>query len=271
MKQALAILCVIGGMLCPAASAQTPAPPAQGVLGAPQKPQAVPAGPAKPPVAAPRAGVQQVAPLTSKPLATKPTPVVPPSKNTHAQKPKPSAKPAMAAGAAAGAAAAVVAKPESPPPTERPETAKPDPNKGTVTGAPVPRWAALRADEVNLRTGPGTRYPIEWLYRRRDLPVQIQREFEAWRLIEDQDGVKGWVHQATLTGRRGFVVKTADQTLRKSAAEDATPVALLNVGVVGRVRACAANATWCDVEAGGFRGWVKRDAIWGVFPDEAVN
>ena len=236
MKQALAILCVVGGvcgLFGDAAIAQTPAAPTQGVLGAPQKPQAVPAGPAKPPTAAPRAGVQQVAPLTSKPLSAKPTPVVPPSKNTHAQKPKPSATPAVAA----GAAAAVVAKPESPPAAEKPEVAKPDPNKGTVTGAPVPRWAALRADEVNLRTGPGTRYPIEWLYRRRDLPVQIQREFEAWRLIEDQDGVKGWVHQATLTGRRGFVVKTAEQTLRKSAAEDATAVALLKEGVVGRVRA----------------------------------
>ena len=50
------------------------------------------------------------------------------------------------------------------------------------------------------------RYPIDWVYQRRDLPVQIEREFEVWRLISDQDGIRGWVHQATLTGRRGFVV-----------------------------------------------------------------
>ena len=69
-----------------------------------------------------------------------------------------------------------------------------------MTGMPLPRFAALKTDEVNLRSGPGTRYPIQWVYKRRDLPVQIEREFEQWRLISDQDGERGWVNQATLTG-----------------------------------------------------------------------
>ena len=275
----------LGGIVSPAV-AQT-----QGVLGVPQKGQSIgPSGTPAAPAAAPRASVQQVAPLASQPLLGKPskaTPVVQPPKNSHAQKAKTPAKPgspsapvaagSVAAGAVTAGAVAVgaSAKPavETPVPSNppKPEVAKPDPNKGTVTGAPVPRWATFRADEVNLRTGPGTRYPIEWLYHRRDLPVQIQREFEVWRLIEDQDGVKGWVHQATLTGRRGFVVKTADQTLRKSASEDGNPVALLKVGVVGRIRACDAKASWCDVEAGGYRGWIRRDTIWGIFANEAIN
>ena len=59
---------------------------------------------------------------------------------------------------------------------------------GSVTNLPLPRWASLRADEVNLRVGPGLRFPIEWQYHRRDLPVEILREVEVWRLIEDQDG-----------------------------------------------------------------------------------
>lgn len=250
----------------------------QGVLGVPQKGQSIgPSGTPAAPAAAPRASVLQVAPLTSQPLlgkSSKATPVVQPPRNSHAQKAKTTAKPAatVAAGAVAVGTSTKPAVetplPASPP---KPEVAKPDPNKGTVTGAPVPRWATFRADEVNLRTGPGTRYPIEWLYHRRDLPVKIQREFEVWRLIEDQDGVKGWVHQATLTGRRGFVVKTADQTLRKSASDDGNPVALLKVGVVGRIRACDAKASWCDVEAGGYRGWIRRDKIWGIFADEAIN
>ncbi len=76
---------------------------------------------------------------------------------------------------------------------------------------PLPRFASLKTDEVNLRTGPGLRYPIDWVYKRRDLPVQIEREFEVWRLVADQDGVKGWVHQATLAGRRTFVVTGGEQ------------------------------------------------------------
>jgi SH3-like domain-containing protein len=129
----------------------------------------------------------------------------------------------------------------------------------------------LRSDEVNLRKGPGQRYPIEWVYRRRDLPVLIEREFEVWRLVADQDGVKGWVHSATLTGRRGFVVKGPDVTLRARARDDADPVALLKSGVVGHINACAATADWCDVTAGSYHGWVKRSAMWGISPGEAVG
>lgn len=154
--------------------------------------------------------------------------------------------------------------PTAPPPE------RPDPAKGSATGQPLPRWASLRTDEVNLRTGPGSRYPVEWVYRRRDLPVQIEREFEVWRLVEDPDGIKGWVHQATLTGRRSFVLKGRDQTLRRSAADDAAPVAVLRAGVVGRIRACEAAAGWCEVQAADYRGWLKREALWGLNTGEAV-
>jgi SH3-like domain-containing protein len=140
-----------------------------------------------------------------------------------------------------------------------------------VTGVPVPRWAALRSDEVNLRVGPGTRFPIDWQYHRRDLPVQILREVEVWRLVEDQDGIKGWVHQATLVGHRSFVVKGAEAVLRRAAGEDAEAVARLRPGVVGRIRACAAGAAWCEVRVGDYRGWLRRDQFWGTFPGEAVN
>ncbi|WP_408734992.1 SH3 domain-containing protein [Asaia prunellae] len=57
-----------------------------------------------------------------------------------------------------------------------------------------------------MRKGPGQRYPIEWVYHRRGLPVEVEREFDVWRLIEDSDGMKGWVHQATLVGQRTFVI-----------------------------------------------------------------
>ncbi|MDH3739779.1 MAG: hypothetical protein OER92_11340, partial [Alphaproteobacteria bacterium] len=41
------------------------------------------------------------------------------------------------------------------------------------TGLPLPRFVSLRADAVNLRTGPGRRYPIDWVYTRSDLPIKI--------------------------------------------------------------------------------------------------
>src|SRR5271170_5274282 len=99
-----------------------------------------------------------------------------------------------------------------------------DPNKGVVTGLPVPRYVSLRADIVNLRAGPGARYPIDWVYKRAGMPVEILREFDVWRLVETPDGEKGWMHEATLVGRRDVIITGGRQTLRAEATDSARPV-----------------------------------------------
>jgi len=251
----------LGLALGAVASAQTPGQQSPSSLGAPATPP--PAAPA--PAKAPK-------PATSTP-AKKPPVVTPGKASPHAQKAAapakqklhkpPPAKPAPQPAAPAPEPAA----PEPPPAT----AAAPETAKGTASGLPLPRFAALRSDEVNMRTGPGTRYPIDWVYRRRDLPVEIEREFEVWRLISDADGTKGWVHQATLTGRRTFEIRDKDRTLRHDPQDSADAVAVLKPGVVGRIRTCAAGADWCEVQAGEYRGFLKRMDFWGSYPGEAVN
>lgn len=161
------------------------------------------------------------------------------------------------------------------PPVPAAEPVPAGPDKGSNTGLPLPRWSALRTEEVNLRTGPGTRYPIDWVYKRRDLPVRVEREFDVWRLVALPDGTKGWVSGATLVTHRTFsVVGTAaapERVMRAAAAEDAPVVARLRPGVIGRIRACDAGAAWCQVQVGEYRGWLRRDAFWGSDPGEAVQ
>jgi SH3-like domain-containing protein len=197
---------------------------------------------------------------TQPPPKAKPTPVVQPKGNPHPHKPP--AKPPAAAPAPAPAPAPALVEP--------PKQPDADNSKGSNTSLPLPRFAALRSDEVNLRAGPGTRYPIQWIYKRRELPVQIQREFEVWRLVQDPEGVKGWVHQATLTGRRSFIVTGSDATMRRSADDGASAVAILKPGVIGHVRTCAANSEWCQVQAGDYRGYLKRSQFWGTLPNEVL-
>ncbi|MEJ0071708.1 MAG: hypothetical protein WDO24_26590 [Pseudomonadota bacterium] len=36
------------------------------------------------------------------------------------------------------------------------------PSHAAESSLPVPRFVSLRSDEVNVRTGPGVRYPIDW-------------------------------------------------------------------------------------------------------------
>jgi SH3-like domain-containing protein len=130
---------------------------------------------------------------------------------------------------------------------------------------------SLRFDDVNLRVGPGLRYPIDWVYHRRDLPVEVIRELDDWRLVQDQDNIRGWVRAPALSPRRGFVVRTAESTLRAKPTDDSSAVALLKPGVVGHVRKCDDGQVWCEIDVGSYRGYLRRDQIYGVYPTEAVG
>jgi len=206
----------------------------------------------------------------TQPDATKPAPVAKPAAKTPQQAQHDTKAQRVTHHPPAQPPPPVVA-PAPTPEVVPPDTASSAPKQGSVTGLPLPRFAALRSDDVNLRVGPGTRYPIGWVYKRRDLPVEIEREYEVWRLVSDQEGNRGWVHQATLSGRRTFVVRDVTRTLRRSPEAGAPAVAILKPGVVGRIVSCAANAAWCEVQVSEYRGYLKREEFWGVFPGEAVN
>jgi SH3-like domain-containing protein len=155
-----------------------------------------------------------------------------------------------------------------PPPLKPPE--EPPPNQTGEPPPKLPRFAALKTDETNMRKGPGQRYPIDWVYQRRDLPMEVEREYDVWRLVRDPEGAQGWVHQVTLSDRRTFMIKDKDATLRGDADDKATPVALLKAGVIGRLRECDQGSRWCQVLVGGYKGYLRRDQIWGLLPDEVL-
>jgi SH3-like domain-containing protein len=145
-------------------------------------------------------------------------------------------------------------------------------DRGSVSGRtnlPLPRFASLRASQVNVRTGPGVRYPIDWVFQRRNMPVEITAEFENWRKIRDDQGTEGWVHRQMLSGKRSLVIAGKEQVLRRQADNGAPAVARLGPGVVAQVMEC--NGEWCRVEASGFRGWLPRAGTWGTKPGERIK
>ncbi len=143
------------------------------------------------------------------------------------------------------------------------------PTPAPVARENVPRFVSLRSEPVNLRAGPGINFPVEWVLMRRHLPVEVLAEFQQWRKIRDGVGTEGWVHQSMLAGRRYAVVIGDARTIRRAPEPAAAPVAKLEPGVVGLLLEC--RGEWCRLEAGGFRGWLARGEIWGVYPGEAVK
>ena len=140
-----------------------------------------------------------------------------------------------------------------------------------TSGLPLPRFVSLRSDEVNLRTGPGQRYPIDWTYTRKDVPVEIIAEFDVWRKIRDWEGTEGWVHQGMLYGRRSMIVINGTHSLRGSDSDVGEQIAQVEAGVFGRLLHCPRNKDFCKVAFGTTEGWMKREEIWGIYKSEWID
>jgi len=133
---------------------------------------------------------------------------------------------------------------------------------------PVPRFVSLHADKVNLRAGPGDRYPIEWVLTRKEMPVEITGQLEHWRRIRDWEGATGWVHERMLSGKRAVIVKGGVRPFFRQPEPDAAVIARAEPGVIGRLVEC--RSAWCKIETGDISGWVRRSDVWGVYPEETV-
>lgn len=137
------------------------------------------------------------------------------------------------------------------------------------SGLPLPRYVSLRAGEVNLRTGPGVQYPVDFIYRKSGLPLEVIAEYKTWRKVRDWEGSQGWVHQTMLSATRTFIVLGATRTVLAKGEMGARPVVRVQPGVTGQLIACPTGTEYCRVQIEGFEGWLGRDEIWGVLKGEA--
>ena len=139
------------------------------------------------------------------------------------------------------------------------------------SGLPLPRFVSLRAGEVNLRTGPGVQYPIEWIYQKQSLPVEIIAEHTTWRKIRDWEGAQGWAHQSMLGAKRSMIVIGGTRNVYRKPDAAAPVVARVEPGVIGKLAACPDGTDWCRVEIEGLEGWIKRSDFWGVYRGEVLE
>jgi SH3-like domain-containing protein len=148
---------------------------------------------------------------------------------------------------------------------------QPQPQRlGPETNLPLPRFVSLNVETANIRRGPGVAHRVDWVFKRRGLPLEVIAEHGHWRRVRDVDDAGGWVHHSLLRGVRTAVVTAApDAALRADPAPDARPVARAEAGVIGQIDRCL--PLWCRFSAEGRRGWVQKADLWGVRSDEAFE
>lgn len=140
------------------------------------------------------------------------------------------------------------------------------------SGLELPRMVSLRSDLINGRSGPDTKYPIEWIYKQKGMPVEIINEFGLWRQIKDWEGSECWVHKSMLTGRRFVkVTNLGENNIYNSDNYGSKVIAKVEDGVVGEVKECKKGNDFCLIKFGTIEGWVPKNILFGIYKDENIN
>jgi SH3-like domain-containing protein len=138
-----------------------------------------------------------------------------------------------------------------------------------ASGYPLPRFMSLVDDKTNMRTGPGLEYPIDWIYLKEDYPLKVIAEYGSWRKIVDVDGSTGWIARHLLSLNRTGLIINGSQNLVKSPEERNIIMVTAEQDVLGSIKKCQNN--WCEMEVGGFNGWIRNENIWGALDLEAFD
>ena len=123
-------------------------------------------------------------------------------------------------------------------------------------------FLTLRNDKVNLRQGPSFDYPVKILYKKKFLPVLIQDKSDNFRKIRDHENNTGWIHISQLSKKKAAIVIDDELILFNSSTIYSNPVAILKKGRLMKIKKCKND--WCKVMTGDFKGWVKKESLWGL-------
>ena len=130
------------------------------------------------------------------------------------------------------------------------------------TGLPLPRFVSLKVNKVNLRRGPSLNYKIDWVYKRKHLPLMIVSEFGHWRKVTDFEDFTGWIYKDLLSGSRYIIINKKETLLRNKASFNSLGKAILKREVIGKLINC--EGLWCFIRVKNLRGYVLAEHIWGV-------
>mgnify|MGYP001213648917 FL=1 len=123
-------------------------------------------------------------------------------------------------------------------------------------------FLTLRNDKVNLRQGPSFEYPVKLFYKKKFLPVVVQDKFDNFRKIRDHENNTGWVHISQLSKKKAALTLDDDQLIFSKPTIYSKPLAILKKGRLCKIHKC--KDEWCKISVEKYKGWVKKDILWGL-------
>ena len=138
--------------------------------------------------------------------------------------------------------------------------------------AVFPRFASLRSDTVYMRSGPGERFPIEWVYKRKGFPVIITDSFEHWHKVQDIENTQGWIHKTMLSGKRMALTPLNEKTiLYQKKNLNSKHLAYFNGQSIVQLLECLPNGIFCKVKYNELKGYILKEKLFGLFKNEEID
>ena len=122
-------------------------------------------------------------------------------------------------------------------------------------------FLTLRYNKVNLRQGPSRDYPIKIFYKKKFLPVLIQDKSDNFRKIRDHENNTGWIHVSQLSKKKAAIVIDEELIMFKNPTIYSKPIAILKKGRLTQIIKC--KEIWCKAKSDKYKGWLKKDSLWG--------
>ncbi|MBQ8651370.1 MAG: hypothetical protein IJ481_02470 [Alphaproteobacteria bacterium] len=134
-----------------------------------------------------------------------------------------------------------------------------------------PYYVSIKSSRANSHVGPGKNYKIIYTYVQKGTPLLVTAKYDHWRKIKDPNGDESWIHKSQLSSKR-YVMTLSEEDLpiTKNTGESEEALAYVKKNVAMRLEDIKGN--WCNVSVDfqnkNFKGWVRRDKLFGIFKNE---
>ena len=89
----------------------------------------------------------------------------------------------------------------------------------------------------------------------------MQDKSDNFRKIKDHENNTGWVHISQLSKKKAAIVIKDKLLVFKNPTIYSRPIIILKKGRLTTLIKC--NDGWCKVKSEKYKGWLKKDGLWG--------
>jgi SH3-like domain-containing protein len=122
-------------------------------------------------------------------------------------------------------------------------------------------FVSITGDAVNVRSGPGTNYPIKMeLFD--GYPLKVVTTQGEWLQVVDFENDEGWVHNSLVTNDNTVIVNGENSVnMRAEPSTQSAVIASVDRGVV--LTTLESRGSWLKVKhATGVIGWMYKPLLW---------